>query len=147
MSALLVSAQEIRQYIPQQDPIVMIDGIVSCDGLSIVCCLTISAENIFVKEGFLQTPGVIENMAQTAAARAGYEARKKGEAPLPGFIGAIKDLQIFELPAINEHLITQVDITNEVMGVTIIRAQSRVADKPIATCEMKIFIQQTNASS
>jgi 3-hydroxyacyl-[acyl-carrier-protein] dehydratase len=95
-----------------------------------------------VKDGFLQEPGIIENIAQTAAAKAGYEVKKNGAEPLIGFIGAVKDLKIYDLPKVGDVLRTTVVIKNEVMGVTIIDGTSFVNEHKIAECEMKIFIQQ-----
>lgn len=137
----LVSKEEITQYIPQKHPIVMIDSLESCEGPLTVTRFKIEADHLFVKDNYLQEPGIVENIAQTAAAKAGYEVKKHGKEPLLGFIGAIKDLVIYNLPAVGETLETQVTVKNEVMGVTIIEGKSTCAGKPIATCEMKIFIQ------
>ncbi len=139
----LVDKQHITDYIPQKPPIVMIDAIVSCDDISVTTQLEIRSDNIFVQDNFLQEPGVIENMAQTAAAKAGYEAKKQNAEPFLGFIGAIKDLKIFALPKVNDVLTTTVTVKMDVMGITLIGAVSHCNETKIAECEMKIVIQKT----
>ena len=82
-------------------------------------------------------------MAQTAAAKAGYEAKKQNAEPFLGFIGAIKDLKIFALPKVGNVLTTTVTVKMDVMGITLIGAASLCGDTKIAECEMKIVIQKT----
>ena len=139
----LVDKDHITEYIPQKPPIVMIDAIISCDDVSVTTQLEIAADNIFVQDGFLQEPGVIENMAQTAAAKAGYEAKKQNAEPFLGFIGAIKDLKIHSLPKVGDVLKTTVTVKMDVMGITLIGATSMCGNTQIADCEMKIVIQKT----
>lgn len=148
MGSVLVQKEEINNYIPQKDPIVLIDTIDYCEGNLTKTSFKIEAEHVFVKDGCLQEPGLVENIAQTAAAKAGYEVKKLGLEPLLGFIGAIKDLKIYDLPAVGQTLQTTVEIKMEVMGVTLIYGYSEVNGKKIAECEMKIVIQkpeETNA--
>jgi predicted hotdog family 3-hydroxylacyl-ACP dehydratase len=142
MSSPLVSKENITEYIPQKPPVVMIDTLNYCEGAVTKTSFKIEAGNVFVKNGILHEPGIIENIAQTAAAKAGYEVKKLGKEPLLGFIGAIKDLKIHSFPAVGKLLETTVTIKNEVMGVTIIEGVSTCDGNPVAECEMKIFIQQ-----
>ncbi|MDI1356461.1 MAG: 3-hydroxyacyl-ACP dehydratase [bacterium] len=142
MAKPLVTKEEIGAYIPQKAPMVMIDTIEQCEGVTTKTSFRIDANTIFVKDGILHEPGIIENIAQTAAAKAGYEVKKMGKEPLIGFIGAVKDLKIFALPKINDVLETTVVIKTEVMDVTIIDGFSYCNGEKIAECEMKIFIQK-----
>ncbi len=138
----LVTKENIIEYIPQRTPIVMIDTLELCDGNVTVTNFEIRGDNIFVKDGILQEPGIIENIAQTAAAKAGYEIKKYGAEPLVGFIGAIKDLVIHELPKIGDIIQTTVTMKMEVMGVTLIEGKSTCKGADIASCEMKIILQK-----
>lgn len=142
MESPLVFKENITEYIPQSHPIVMIDTLNYCEGATSKTTLTIREDNIFVKNGILHEPGITENIAQTAAARAGYEVKKHGIEPVLGFIGAIKDLKIYAFPKIGEVLETTVTIKTEVMGVTLIEGSSICNGVKIAECEMKIFIQK-----
>ena len=67
------------------------------------------------EEGFFQAPGLSENIAKTAAAQVGYLSNLAGEAPPVGFIGAIKNLSIEQLPKIGDQLITEIEIEHEIM--------------------------------
>ncbi len=142
MSEVLVPKNQITQYIPQRNPIIMVDEITSCEGTSCTTTFEILPSNIFFKNGVLQEPGVVENIAQTAAAKAGFEVVKLGAEPLVGFIGAIKDLVIYDLPKENEVLQTTVTVKMEIMGVTLVDAASTCNGRKIAACEMKIVLQK-----
>ncbi len=147
METILVSKEQIADYIPQRNPIVMIDTINYCDDRVIKTTFEVKEDNIFVKDGILHEPGIIENIAQTAAAKAGYEVKKYGAEPLVGFIGAIKDLIIYKLPEVGELIETTVTLKMDVMGITLVEGESSCNGDKVATCEMKIFIQkpeQTN---
>lgn len=141
--SFLVDKESITDYIPQKPPIVMVDAIISCDDVSVVTQFEIQSDNIFVRGNTLQEPGVIENMAQTAAAKAGYEVKKRNAEPFLGFIGAIKDLKIHFLPKVSSILRTTVTVKMDVMGITLINAVSECEGNTVAECEMKIVIQKT----
>ena len=138
----LVAKEEIASYIPQKPPVVMIDTLDFCEGAVTKTSFEIKEDTIFVCDGLFREPGIVENIAQTAAVKAGYEARKLGKDPQLGFIGAIKNLTIHRLPHVHEVLETSIEIINEVMEVTIIKGTSSISGKPVAECEMKIFIQK-----
>lgn len=138
----LVSKKDITEYIPQKHPIVMIDTLEYCDKTSTKTGFTVDADSIFVKNGRLREPGIIENIAQSAAVGAGYEVKKMGSAPLLGFIGALKNLVIYELPKVGDLLETTVSAKAEVMGVTVIEGVSFCNGIKIAECEMKVFVQK-----
>jgi predicted hotdog family 3-hydroxylacyl-ACP dehydratase len=142
METVLVSQEHITEYIPQAAPMVMIGDLISCEELSATTRFPVTADNLFVKDGRMHEPGLIENIAQTAAAKAGYEIKKRGMPPSLGFIGGIKDLKIYQLPAVGETLETTVTIKTEIMGVTLIEGRSTCQGQAVASCEMKIFIQQ-----
>jgi 3-hydroxyacyl-[acyl-carrier-protein] dehydratase len=142
LHTVLISKEYITEFIPQKSPIVMVDELLHCDDKKTVSQFTVDPENIFVKDGFLREPGIIENMAQTGALKAGYESVKQGIEPLVGFIGAIKDLKIYSLPVTGAVLRTEIFITNEVFNITIIKARSFCNELLIAECEMKIAVQK-----
>ena len=58
----------IQEYIPQRPPIIMIDKIVDISESKVVCEFQVKRDNLFVAEGELLEPGIIENIAQTIAA-------------------------------------------------------------------------------
>lgn len=138
----IVSSDSILQYIPQRPPIVLVSSIYKSDETNIVTGFDITEDHIFTQNGKLTESGIIENMAQSAASRAGFEAVKNNKKPVVGFIGNIKDLIIYELPTTGNELLTEVVTKTQIMNVSIIEAKSYCNNTLIATCEMKIFLQE-----
>lgn len=139
----LVTGNAVLQMIPQKPPMAMIDTIIAVTAQKARTALTITKENIFCDEGFFQAPGLSENIAQTAAAQVGYLSHLAGEAPPVGFIGAIKNLNIEQLPEVGDQLITEIEIEHEIMNFTVINGISKVGEQVMAKCQMKIFIADT----
>lgn len=139
----LVTGDSVLQMIPQKPPMAMIDTILAVDAQKAVTALTIKEDNVFCEEGLFQAPGLSENIAQTAAAQVGYLSSLAGEKPPVGFIGAIKNLTIEQLPKIGDQLVTEIEIEHEIMNFTLINGVSKVGDQVMAKCQMKIFIADT----
>jgi 3-hydroxymyristoyl/3-hydroxydecanoyl-(acyl carrier protein) dehydratase len=134
----MASSQEIN--IPQKPPMVMVDRIISSgEGITVTSFL-IRDDNVFVDQGFLREPGLIENMAQTAAAgiSSGGDA---GSGPRLGFIGAIRDLKIYRLPAAGDEITTTVKVTHQILNATVVSGEVRQSDEVIAACELRIFLE------
>lgn len=135
--------QNIISLIPQRAPFVMVDRLLSSDEQGAKTSLSISSGNIFVEKGRFTEPGLVENIAQTAAARIGYICRSENK-PVPvGYIGAVQNLQIHSLPEEGTDIETEIVIKNHVFNVTVIAGTVRAKDTVIAECEMKIFITQS----
>jgi 3-hydroxymyristoyl/3-hydroxydecanoyl-(acyl carrier protein) dehydratase len=138
----MVNEQDITTYIPQRSPFVMIEKLEYADGNVTRTSFTITEGNIFAQNGFFQEPGLVENIAQTAAAGIGYICRAENK-PVPvGYIGAVQNLVITGLPAVGDVIETEVAIKNQVFDVTIINGTIRANGEVLAQCEMKIFIGQ-----
>ena len=118
----LIAADEIVEYIPQRPPIVMADAFygIGEDGCA-RSGLTVCEDNIFVEEGALSECGLIEHIAQSAALRAGYMDRSRGEKVRLGYIGAVEQA---------------------VMNVTLLSARTECGGKPVAECRMKIYMEE-----
>ncbi|MBC7696114.1 MAG: 3-hydroxyacyl-ACP dehydratase [Burkholderiales bacterium] len=142
VNAPIVNSDTILQYIPQRPPIVLISRIYKCDEASVITGFDIINEHILTQNGKLTESGIIENMAQTAASMAGYEAVIKNSPPKVGFIANIKNLVINYLPEAGNEILTEVKTKTQVMNVSIIDANSYCNNNLVASCEMKIFIQE-----
>lgn len=138
----IVDTDSILNYIPQRPPIVLISRIYKADEASVITGFDISNDHILTQQNQLTESGIVENMAQTAASRAGFEAVKNNAKPAVGFIGNIKDLVIHFLPESGNELLTEVYTKTQVMNVSIIEAKSYCNDQLVASCEMKIFLQE-----
>lgn len=131
----------IFKLIPQRPPIVMVDALLFFNDTKVISGLTISESNIFVEEGFLTEPGLIEHMAQTVALYTGYYFYIKNTPAPEGYIGAIKGVMIEKLPEVNAQLETEVEILQEVMGVTLVKGVTRLNDDIIMSAEMKTVLK------
>ncbi len=120
----------------------MIDKLITFCEITTTTGLTITADNIFVENGVFKEPGLVENIAQTAAARAGYDSQIQNKPVLVGYIGAINSLQVFSLPKTGDELVTQITTQNQVFNVTLIAGKITCKGELIAQCNMKIFINQ-----
>ena len=136
---MLANQHTILQYLPQRPPIQMVHNLLEVTDTHAVTEMEITADNLFVMDGKFSEPGLIENIAQTAAAHAGYYYRSQNlDVPI-GFIAAIRNLQIYDCPAVDSTVTTTITITNKVLEITIVEGQIRQNDKTLCTCEMRIF--------
>jgi predicted hotdog family 3-hydroxylacyl-ACP dehydratase len=121
----------------------MVDQLLSFTETTAHGGFTIKADNIFLENGEFKEPGLLENIAQTAAARAGYISKKENK-PVPiGYIGSVKNLEIYSFPKAGDELITEITIENQIFDVTIISGKVSCNEKLLAQCQIKIFIDQT----
>ena len=142
MKQPLLEGEGLYKLIPQRNPIVMVDTFFSADETGTETGLHVQSGNLFCEGGFLREPGMIEHVAQSAAAFAGYAPYTKGESPKLGFIGEVKKFKIMRLPEVNEQLVTTLKVLGEAAGVTLISAQTNAGEETVATCQMKIFIKE-----
>jgi predicted hotdog family 3-hydroxylacyl-ACP dehydratase len=139
---ILADRANIERYIPQRTPMVMIHDLIEAEQDYAISILDIMPENIFIVDGYFSEPGLVENIAQTAAAHAGYQYGKHN-VPVPiGFIAAIKNLEVFQLPKVGSCVTTTVRVTNKILDVTIIEGKVEQNSVTLCSCEMRIFIKQ-----
>lgn len=126
--------------IPQKPPMVMVDRLVSIEGKTTITAFRISHDNVFVENGLFREPGLIENMAQTAAAGVGAHPRSDNAPPPEGFIGGIRNLKIEAFPVIGDEIITRVNVMHEIFDATVVSGEVFLKEQRIAFCELKIFL-------
>lgn len=139
---MIISKENILQYIPQRPPMVMVDAVLEATEKKIKGTFTIKKDNIFVENNLFSESGLIEHVAQVAAAGLGYNQISKNLPVQLGFIAAIKTLEIHSLPSVGSQLVSIVEVVNEVMDVTIVKAQASDGEKLLVECELRIFTQK-----
>ncbi len=139
---MLKEFEPVKKYIPQREPFIMISRLASVSDNTASSILNITNENIFIKDGYFYEAGIIENIAQTAAAMTGYHAIANNNEVKRGYLGAIKNLKINNLPKVNSQIKTTITIENAVMNVIIILGKVVQKGNIIAECEMKIFLEE-----
>ena len=130
----------LKELIPQRPPFVMIDRLVSSDAVFSVTELEVRPDNLFVDNGRMTAAGLVENIAQTCAARIGYIKLNSGETVKIGVIGSISNLNIARTPNVGEHLVTTIKLLEEVFQVTLVEAMVKSDDEVLAQCNMKIAL-------
>lgn len=134
---------DILKLIPQKPPFVMVDKLLYCNPQTTKTALTVREENIFFDNGVLAEAGLIENIAQTCAARVGNINNEAGDGGVKiGFIGVIRNLEIVRLPKAGETLVTQVNLMEEVFQISLVNAAVSIGDEIIASGEMKISMTE-----
>jgi len=138
----LISGEEIKNYIPQREPIIMIDSFYGIDDKKSFSGLTVKEDNIFVEADLLNETGIIEHIAQSCAMRVGYYYVQQ-QLPIPiGYIVAVKNMKIISLPKVGQQLFTTVTILQEVFDITLASIEVEVNQSIIAYGEMKIFLNR-----
>jgi 3-hydroxyacyl-[acyl-carrier-protein] dehydratase len=138
---LQLTTQKNMQYIPQAAPFEMIDELVSATESATQTSFTVREGHLFVADGVFTEPGLIENMAQTAAAGTGFYAAEQGKAAPVGFIGAIKNFEVHRLPKTGETIISETKMVTQIMNAHVVQATISLHDEIIASAEFKIFLQ------
>lgn len=135
----------LNELIPQRHPFIMIDCLTGFDRINTSTELTVREDNIFYEEGGLSASGLIENIAQTCAARMGYINLTSGQPVKLGFIGSVRNLVVHRTPVAGEVLKTSVKVREEVFSMTLVDAEVRSGDELLVEAEMKIALSSIDA--
>ena len=135
--------KEIKKLIPQREPFIMVDGFEERDGNSAVTTLSVCPNNYFIlSDGTLAETGLIEHLAQSCSALAGYHARSKpSERPPVGLIGEVKRFKCLRRPQIGERVQSTITFGLTFGNVTLATGQAFVDEELIADIQLKIFMQ------
>lgn len=126
----------ITDLIPQRDPILMVDD-AQATANGVKATLMVRESNWFYMDGILLEAGLVEHIAQSAAAMVGLKA--DGD-PHEGYIGDVKDFTVLRLPLLNETIETLVNPVVQMDNITLIEAESYVNGKMVAKARLKVFI-------
>lgn len=129
-----------QKYIPQRPPIVMIDNILENSDERFVTDFEIRGDNVLVEDGVFRESGMMENIAQTCAARIGF-CSSDDEVPI-GVIGGISDFELHRRPRVGEVITTAIRVVADMGAALVVAAEIHCADELLASCSMKVFISQ-----
>lgn len=129
---------DITKLIPQRPPMLMVQRMLSCDDTKVTTELDIVGDNIFVEDGCLAEPGIIENMAQTAAVMQGWKYREQANAADIRYLCEIRNLTIEKLPSVGETLKTTVEVKASAAGVIMVSCHYETASGVVANGSLKI---------
>ena len=131
----------LKELIPQRPPFVMIDKLLSCDMTTTTTMLEVREDNIFVVDGHFSAEGLMENIAQTCAARIGYF----NESMKIGVIGAVTNFEIFQTPKVGDLIETTIEVLEEMFQITLVKAVIQRGDETMAQANMKISLLNIDA--
>lgn len=133
---------DIHELLPQQEPFIMVDTLVGIDENATVSETTVRPDNLFAEDGELSASGIVENVAQTCAARIGYVNKYILKTGMQiGYIGAISNFTIHELPKVGSMMTTQVVVEEEMFGVMLANATVKCGGRTLATTGIKLVVR------
>lgn len=132
---------DVLEILPQRPPFILIDHLLKVDDEITVTDYTVPESGVFTSpDGKLLEAGIVENIAQTCAARIGYMNLHNGVHV--GVIGAVRKLAFILQPKVGELLTTTIKIESEAFGITLASAKVvNASGETIAEGEMKVMIQ------
>ncbi len=132
--------QDPMELIPQKPPFVLVDKLIYADDFTSHGSFEIPEDNIFVKAGFYSASGMVESMAQTAAAGTGYLYKKNNKGVPIGYIGAVQKLQVNGWPPAGAEITMEIRLISNILQVSLVSGIVKCNEKIMAACEMKIFV-------
>lgn len=128
----------ISHLIPQRTPFMMVDRVLRCDEVDALTEFLVREENILLENGLLSPAGIIENMAQSCAARMGCVDMIHGEPIKLGYIGDVRNAEINRQPRVGETLHTGIQILEDMFNLLLAEVTVKSGDDIIATARVKV---------
>ncbi len=119
---------------------VMVDKLIRSEGGIVETTFLIRRDNVFCDKGIFTEAGLVENMAQTAAAGVGSKPNQSGKEAPVGFIGGIRNLKILRFPVSGDELFTRIKVEHEVFDASVVFGEIFHNSELIASCRLKIFL-------
>ena len=131
---------DIPDYLPHRPPFIMVGELLFADEQHTRSAFTVPAEGPLVDADGFTEAGLLENMAQTVAAGAGYRAKQTNQPVEAGYIAAVKNLEISHLPKLHQRIITETVLKESIGNMIVVAATVTLDDTFIARCEMNMFV-------
>ena len=132
---------EIGRLIPQRNPMLMVDEFEATAENVALTALCVRADNPFMlSDGTLAETGLIEHMAQSAAALEGFQSARDNQ-PRIGLIGEVKRFDCLRRPKSGQTIRTRIEFSFSIDNVTIAEGHCCIGDEEIAGAKLKIFMQ------
>lgn len=136
-----VRSIDVHGILPQQEPFVMVGRLSHFEMMTSTTETVVDKDNIFVEDGFLSPFGLMENIAQTCAARIGfynkYILHKEVQV---GYVGAVREYEIFGRAKVGSVVTTTVDVIEEIFGMTLADATILCDGEEIAKANIKLAV-------
>ena len=127
----------------QQPPFRYVDELVYYEEGLARTRFTVPPENMLIEDGRFTSAGVMEHMAQSSAAKVGYESKYIRHIPVQiGYIGQIKNFEVMRFPRSGEILETEVMTEYEMMGITLASITVLINGEPVARGQLKTALRE-----
>ena len=136
-----IRGEAIKELIPQREPMIMVDTFYNATESEADTGFTVARDSLFCSDSGFEEPGLVEHIAQSASAFAGYKAKLAKEPTPLGFIGEVKACRIHFLPKAGDELRTHIRILSELFDVSLLAAETKVNGEIAVQCQMKISIK------
>ena len=146
-------AIDIQDFLPHRPPFLMVEKFHSLDETSVESSFTITPEAVFTENGFFNEFGLLENAAQTCSSIVGQSFFEKDDlkgsgTKLIGFISAVKKVEIFQLPEVDQTIFTRASLKSrfDSDGYSICTLDCNIfeSEQKLLACELNLFIQESN---
>ena len=146
-----IENRDFKTFLPHRGSMLLVKDLLGIDNESVSSGLPILESCIFVKNGVLTEPGLIENAAQTSTAIVGQsffsEDDITGESnKVVGYISAIKKVEIFGLPKVGEYITTKASLVSrfdtDSVCICNINCTTFIGDKLIVDCTFNFLIHE-----
>ncbi len=132
--------EDIFRLIPQRNPFVMVDEFETTGESTAQTALYVRTDNFFIlPDGTLAETGLIEHIAQSSAALAGYQ-QKDSYKPRIGLIGEVKHFECLRRPKTGHLISTSITFGFSIGNVTLVEGRCCIDGEEIAHAKLKIFM-------
>lgn len=138
----------IQQFLPHRQPMLFVDTIILIETNYVEAIYTIKSGQLFLQNDYFSEIGLIENMAQVCSSIIGQkyfidDDLQKGD--LIGYISTIKTCTIYNLPKINQTILTKAKLLEvfdyEDYAISTMETQVLIDDKVYATATLNLLLQ------
>lgn len=142
-TTVMYSGDGIKTFIPQREPMLMVDKLFDCSDTSVKTGLKVEPANIFVyKGGVFSESGMIEHIAQSAACFAGYNDWINHRPIVLGYIAEIKKFALHSVAHVGDELVSELSVVSQAMNITLMNAVTTINGNKAASCKIKIFMDK-----
>jgi|SRR5690554_7008278 len=142
---------DISNFLPHRNPMLMVSSVLEIDDTSVVTNFQITDSCVFLHNEKLSEGGLIENAAQTASGVVGQTFFDKHDVEgtgnkLVGYISAIKRIEIFQLPKVNQTIVTKAKLLSRFdtgeMTMCSFETETFLDEKLIVSSTMNFLIHE-----
>ncbi len=135
---MIITKENIQDFIPQRPPFIMIDNLIEASKDLFKTDFRILPENIFIENGKLREFAMIENIAQSSSAGLALTKKHPANKKPEGYLGAVSKLKLYELPQVNDKIYTIVKLIVQLENKFLLRGENYLNDKKLMECELKL---------